>query len=76
MKRKFAFITIFILVLLSLEYFDVLHVDIDTIKQGLVLSASLIYFMSRSIVGKEVNTCIEISKNKMHFKCECILFLC
>ncbi|MED3965840.1 TVP38/TMEM64 family protein [Niallia taxi] len=104
MKRKFAFITILILVLLSLIYFDVLHVDIDTIKHvisekneyaslffigawivrllflipgtplmilggasfgplqgsilstvGLVLSASLIYFLSRSIVGKEVN---------------------
>lgn len=112
MKRKLVFITIWVLIILSLVYFDVLHVDIDTIKHfisekkeyasllfigawivrllflipgtplmilggasfgplqgsilstvGLLLSGSIIYFISRSIVGKEVNTYM-LSKHK------------
>ncbi|WP_313798866.1 VTT domain-containing protein [Cytobacillus sp.] len=104
MKRKFAFITIWVLVISILVYFDTLPGDIDTIKHffsekeqyasllfigawvvrllflipgtplmvfggvsfgpiqgsilstvGLVLSGTLIYFFSRSMVGKEVN---------------------
>lgn len=104
MKRKFAFITIWVLIIFILVYFDKLPGDIDTIKYffsekeqyasllfigawvvrilflipgtplmmlggvsfgpiqgsilstvGLVLSGTLIYFFSRSIVGKKVN---------------------
>lgn len=105
MKRRFAFITIGVLVISSLVYFNVLPVNIDTIKHfisqkeqyasllfimawivrllffipgtplmilggvsfgpiqgtllstvGLLMSGTLIYFISRSMVGKEVNT--------------------
>lgn len=105
MKRKFAFITIGVLVISSLVYFNVLPVNIDTIiyfisqkeqyasllfimawivrllffipgtplmilggvsfgpiqgtilsTVGLIMSGTLIYFLSRSMVGKEADT--------------------